>query len=356
MDQHRKRVKDMDSEEVFIIDDGGKVGRFVSGKLAKDEPKTPGINGSRQENWLLKVSLKILNECHLGDMLAVFAMVGLVLSAYLLWARPFQLHWGATDEEVSRPMPGDELDSTPAFLATRAITINAAPKDIWPWLVQMGYGRAGFYGYDLLENAGSLRGIRSANQILPEFQHFKVGDPLPISSVAGMVFYAIKPDQYLVWTGTTGVGGFTWALYPIDANHTRLVSRIRWTHHWAQADLLALDLFSDFADHLAVRKILQGIKNQVEGTSEPVIQQNIEFVTYVAAFLIFIVGIVLTLFCALTPKRWLAGVAAGAAWLITWYAPIPIWGGILLELLVLWYLSKTFRPFAKEKNRDRILN
>jgi hypothetical protein len=253
-------------------------------------------------------------------------------------------------------MPGDELDSTPAFLATRAITINAAPNDIWPWLVQMGYGRAGFYGYDLLENAGSQRGIRSANQILPEFQHFKVGDPVTISSVAGMVFYAIVPNQTLVWTGTTGVGGFTWALYPIDDSHTRLVSRIRWTHHWAQADLLALDLFTDFADHLAVRKILQGIKNQVEGTSEPVIQQNIEFVTYVTAFLIFIVAIVLTLFCALTPKRWLAGTAAGAAWLITWYAPIPIWGGILLELLVLWYLYKTFRPFAKEKNRDRILN
>ena len=88
------------------------------------------------------------------------ALVGLVMMAYLRWARPYQLRWGATQEEEQRPMPGDELNPNPKFLATRAITIEGKPEDIWPWLMQMGYRRAGFYGYDILENLGSPRGIR----------------------------------------------------------------------------------------------------------------------------------------------------------------------------------------------------
>jgi hypothetical protein len=286
---------------------------------------------------------KIIHDYRIRNIIAVFALVGFVIAVYLLWARPYQLHWGATDEEVKRPMPGDELDLAPTFLATRAISIDGAAKDIWPWLVQMGYGRAGFYGYDILENLGSERGIRSAEHILPEFQNFTVGDEVPISPVARMVFYAIEPNQHLVWAGTTGTGSFTWALYPIDKKHTRLVSRIRWTHHWARPDLLPLDLFTEFTDHIAVRKILYGVKNQVEGRREPMFQQNIEFAIYVVVLFIFLVAVGLTLLCTLTWKRWLAGLAAGMVWLITWYAPVPIWIGALLSFLVLWGLRDAFR-------------
>src|SRR4030042_2845933 len=102
--------------------------------------------------------------------LAVLGLIAAVLALYLLWARPYQLRWGATDEEVRRPMPGDELDTSPTFLATRAITIEAAPERIWPWLMQMGYTRAGFYGFDLFENVGSPRGLQSADRILPPDQ------------------------------------------------------------------------------------------------------------------------------------------------------------------------------------------
>src|SRR3974377_142310 len=101
-------------------------------------------------------------------------------------------------------MPGDELDPQPTFLATRAITIDGTPAEIWPWLIQMGYGRAGFYGYDALEHLGSPSGLLSADRILPEFQNLVAGDEVPISAVATMRFYAIEPNQYLIWTGTTG--------------------------------------------------------------------------------------------------------------------------------------------------------
>ena len=281
--------------------------------------------------------------------IAVFALVGLVVMAYLRWARPYQVRWGATDEEVQRTMPGDELNPNPKFLATRAITIEGKPEDIWPWLVQMGYRRTGFYGYDILENLGSPRGIWSADRILPEFQHFTVGDEVPISPVAGMVFYAIEPNRYLIWSGYENGGGFTWALYPVDEKHTRLVSRIRWSHNWRKPSQLPFDLFTEFTDHLSVRKILQGVKGRVEGRIEPMAQANTEFAVYLAAAWIFVGAIVLILLRPLTWRRWLAGLAAGVAWLTTWYAPISTRIGALLEVLVLWGLGGAFRKRASQK-------
>jgi hypothetical protein len=246
-------------------------------------------------------------------------------------------------------MPGDELDSHPTFLATRAITIDGTPQQIWPWLIQMGYTRAGFYGYDILENIGSPRGLESAATVIPEFQQFKVGDEVPISSAATMVFYAVEPNRYLIWSGKEGMGGFTWALYPLDAGHTRLVSRIRWTHHWAQPGLLAFDMFTEFSDHLAVRKVLQGVKGRVENHIEPMAVGTFEFAIYFASALVFLAALILNLLSPLTRCGWLLGLAAGAFWLVTWYAPLPVLIGALLELMVLWGLFAAFRHQSLRK-------
>jgi hypothetical protein len=222
---------------------------------------------------------------------------------------------------------------------------------IWPWLVQMGYGRAGFYGYDLLENMGSPRGMRSAERLLPEFQDFRVGDVVPISAVARMRYYALEPNRYLIWSGETGEypGGFTWALHPVDESRTRLVSRIRWSHHWTQPGVLVLDLFTEFTDHLAVRKILQGVRDRVEGRSEPMAQQNAEFAVFVASALIFVAALVLILLHPFTRMRWLAGLAAGAVWLIIWYAPIALWLGVALEVIVCWGLYRAFHQATRSQ-------
>ena len=106
----------------------------------------------------------------------------------------------------------------------------------------------------------------------------------------------------------------------MDQNHTRLVNRIRWSHHWTQPGMLALDLFTEFTDHLAVRKILQGVKDRVEGRNESFAWQNVQFAIYAATLLIFLAALVWVPLRPLTWRRWLAGLAAGAAWLITWYA------------------------------------
>ena len=286
----------------------------------------------------------------LEKVLALFALLAAVLAAYVLWARPYQLRWGATDSEVERSIPGDELHGNPSFLATRAITISGTPDEIWTWLVQMGYGRAGFYGYDILENLGSDRGIRSADRILPEFQDLGVGDEVPISAVASMVFEAIEPNLFLVWSGEEEElpGVFTWALYPIDKNHTRLISRIRWSYHWSEPSLVALEIFTEFTDHIAVRKILQGVKDQVEGRVESMARQNVEFAIYLLLLMIFLFAVVLLLLRSLTWRLWLAGLAAGGAWLLTWYAPIPIWVGVPLGLLTIFGLRQALHASARD--------
>ncbi|HZD01174.1 MAG TPA: hypothetical protein VFA46_13595 [Actinomycetes bacterium] len=91
--------------------------------------------------------------------------------------RRWHLRWGATDDEARGPMPGDDLVPKASFNATRAITIDAPPELVWPWIAQMGYRRAGFHAYPLLDNAG----FESADRILEEYQPPKLGDWMPMA-------------------------------------------------------------------------------------------------------------------------------------------------------------------------------
>jgi hypothetical protein len=292
----------------------------------------------------------------LARALALLSVLLLIATAYVSLCRPYQLHWGATAAEIERSMPGDELNTDPSFLATRAITIDALPEEVWPWLLQMGYGRAGFYGYDLLENVGSPEGLRSADEIIPRFQKFVVGDEVPISAVATMTFHSIEPNRYLIWLGsdTPNPGAFTWAAYPLDGDRTRLVSRIRWTYYPTSVKLIALQLFTEFADHMALRKILQGIKQRVEGNIEPMWVQNVEFFTFLCTFLTFLVALVLLGWRRPAWRTWGVGLLAGMIWLANWYAPIPTWSSVLLAILAIGALFLTHRDrlstrFAKER-------
>ena len=284
----------------------------------------------------------------LAKILAVLTVLLLVGISYFAWFRPYQLNWGTTRAEVEQPMAGDELNPDPSFRATRAITIAGSPEEVWPWLLQMGYGRAGFYGYDLLENMGSSAGIRSADEILPEFQHFREGDEVPISAVVSMTFSAIEPNRHLIWVGSeeANPGAFTWALYPLGGSQTRLVSRIRWSYHWTSVSAISLELFTELADHIAVRKILQGVKDRVEGNVEPMWVQNTEFFTFVGTFFTFAAALLLILRRRLTWQTWGTGLLAGAIWLTTWYAPLPTSLSILLGLATIGalYLTSRKRP------------
>ncbi len=187
----------------------------------------------------------------------------IALASYLFVYRPRQLRWGTTDDEVARAIPGDEIQPRPVFNATRAVTIHARPEQVWPWLAQIGYKRAGWYGYDLIDNAG----IPSANRILPEWQHVKVGDTVPIWEGINFKVAAVEPNRYVVWESESGHDSMALALYPVDASHTRLLWRIRNAPYNWTAPYIAIQLFADLSDFIAVRQNMLGIKARAEGVA-----------------------------------------------------------------------------------------
>jgi hypothetical protein len=135
----------------------------------------------------------------------------------------------ATASECERPLPGDGLIVGPVGSLTHAITIRAARRDVWPWLAQMGAGRAGWYSYDALDNGGRT----SATAILPWFQHVALGTLFPAMPGAtdGFVVLACESNRYLVlgWPSPQGEPLVTWtfALEELRPEVTRLVVRAR---------------------------------------------------------------------------------------------------------------------------------
>jgi hypothetical protein len=185
--------------------------------------------------------------------------------------RRWHLRWGTTNAEVAASMPGDELVAYPSFEATRAITINAPPEDVWPWLIQLGYGRAGFYSYDLFDNAGRP----SAEQILAEHQHPKVGDWVPmaanVNETTAFKIAELVPNRLMLWEKPHST--WAWKLEPISGGRTRLIARLKERYEWRASPgnaLLTLILF-EFGDFPMMRKLLLGVKPRAErlAASEP---------------------------------------------------------------------------------------
>jgi hypothetical protein len=193
------------------------------------------------------------------------ALAAVMLGVYLRFIRPWQLRWGATDEEVARAMPGDEVVKHPTFNATRAVTIQARPEEIWLWLVQIGVTpRAGWYSYDWIDNLGRP----SAERIIPELQHVAVGDLIPYSpdGKVGQWVKAFEPNQWMLWWDNKGDVTWYWGLYPQDASSTRLITRVRSHYRWTKPSIL-FSLPMDVGDIVMMRKCLLGIKQRAERAS-----------------------------------------------------------------------------------------
>ncbi len=119
--------------------------------------------------------------------------------AYRSWLKPAQERWGATDEEATLALPGDELVAEPAYQVTRAITIDATRDEVWPWIVQLGADRGGFYTYDRLEDLFGL-GIHSADDIVEAWQGLAVGDVVYADRARAGGWYVVelRPGEALV--------------------------------------------------------------------------------------------------------------------------------------------------------------
>jgi hypothetical protein len=208
--------------------------------------------------------------------------------------------WGIDPLEAKKPLPGDELIPVPSAIETRSITIDAPPAAVWPWLVQMGFDRGGWYSYDQLDMRGT-----SAAKILPEYQAIAVGDVMPTSPTTGFIVREVEPGRALVLfsdtalvqgqvaataeaikdsnrpvpAGLTASGAFlgrapqefaaSWAfvLEPLDGGRTRLIERFRVRFEGTAPAFRLIAPIMGFGVFVMVRRQLLGIRERAELTA-----------------------------------------------------------------------------------------
>ena len=275
-----------------------------------------------------------------------FGGLGLVLLVLILGylvIYPLHLRWGATAEEVSRAMP-DDLNG---MRWTRAITVGATPEQIWPWLVQWGQGRGGWYSYDWLENLFGMD-IHTADRILPEHQNPAVGDPICMAANACTSFVSvIEPNQYFGWQSSDENGkpvwNFIFGLYPVDDTHTRLVMRESFDKAMPSVIPFAIAI----PDAVMMQKALTTVKHRAEGLPESVFTTPYEIIVWLAALVIGLIAGVLFI----NRKDWRKPLAIGVASVIvllvlTFLFP-PLWLRGVLALGLLTGLVWSFRSAAE---------
>ena len=180
---------------------------------------------------------------------------------------------GVTDAEVRRALPGDDLIADPGLVTDRAITIHAPTQDVWPWVVQMGYHRGGWYTSRWLDKLIWHIDNPSADRIIPEFQQLRVGDVVPDGppGTARFTVAALEPGRALVYLDDAGthVPGttFSWAfvLEPLDGRTTRVQVRTRGTYPPKPVIALLSRFVIGPADCVMVSgQMLRGIKRRAE--------------------------------------------------------------------------------------------
>ena len=224
--------------------------------------------------------------------ISVQAAVGFAL-ARRLWRT-----WGIDPIEVDRVLPGDDLVPEPVMSDTRGITIEAPPSAVWPWLLQLGYGRGGWYSYDRLDTRGE-----SARTILPEHQQLAVGEVVPTDPDGGFIVRELEPERALVLfvddevvalqRGRTPRGepvpagvqasgrfmqsavpprfGVSWAivLEPMSGGRTRLIERVRGRFDDATPGSRALGPVLGFGVFLMTRRQMLGLAERAVTTPVP---------------------------------------------------------------------------------------
>jgi len=180
----------------------------------------------------------------IGGVAGALVGIGAAATAYALAARPRMLRWGAKPEEVERVFPGDEFVLNPQIKATHAVTVHAAPDKVFPWLVQMGQGRGGFYSVEAIENGVFELDIHNADRILPEYQDLQVGDRIALGKGVFARVAVIEPLKHLILRATAHGDeheegalplkpgetlNMTWAFFPeaMENGDTRLIEPFR---------------------------------------------------------------------------------------------------------------------------------
>lgn len=204
----------------------------------------------------------------------------LVALAAACGVRPPLHQWGAREGETTRALPGDALIGDVRFESTRAVDIDAPPRLVYPWLVQIGLGRGGFYSYDLLEQLAGLD-VKSADRIDPALQRLAVGDEIRFMADGGPSVYALERDRYLLLyafvdndtqadlpgTAPTPAHYFQWSwLFYLEPQPggTRLIVRSRYGYDPSTANEIGWRYVTQQLHFIMERRMLLGVKARAE--------------------------------------------------------------------------------------------
>jgi hypothetical protein len=276
-----------------------------------------------------------------------WAGLGIILLVLILGyiaIRPFHLRWGATPAELAAAIPGDISGRS----WTRAVTVNATPEQIWPWLVQFGQGRGGWYSYDWLENLLGFD-IHTADRILPEFQNPQLGEPICMAPTVCMSKVSvIEPNRFFGWQAADDSGNpvwsFTLGLTPVDSSRTRLVVRESFDLAAMPAPaLIALEL----PDTVMELKMLDTLKQRAEGRAPSPLVIVYEIAVWLAVFITGIVAFAQFVRCADWQKPLLVAIAAAVILLALTFLYPPLWLRGVLALGLIAALALT-RPAAHQ--------
>lgn len=197
--------------------------------------------------------------------------VAVLVAANLPLLRAWTLHFGATEAELDAELPGDDLLEHAGLVATRAVTIDAAPEDVWRWVVQLGQGRGGFYSYDWLENLVGCD-VQSTETIEERWQQLTPGDLVHLHPKVALEVAEAIPARALVLRSVQDPDQppapyqYTWAfaLRRSRGGTTRLVVRERYSYRsgWSAAVAEPTAALS----FVMTEKMLRGIRDRAERT------------------------------------------------------------------------------------------
>ena len=231
-------------------------------KLAMKKPKTDRINISYFLEALEGIAIMI--ACY-----------------FTIFLKPIRDRWGMTKDQLARKFPGDHIIPEPRSEFTHGIDIGAPADFVWPWVVQMGKDKGGFYSYELLENIMGL-GIYNADQILDEFQHAQVGDLIPFGPDSAYPLAVYEPGSAMVIENCDNLNRKTsydpeqghpenflhlswlWFVESIDGERSRFISRNRLNFKSSLKNRITIGLLAEPIVFAMDRKMCLGIKKRAE--------------------------------------------------------------------------------------------
>jgi hypothetical protein len=284
-------------------------------------------------------------------------LVIVVVVATLLLLPRWTPTWGATEAEVARTLPGDELIERAPSDMTHAATIDAPPEEVWPWIAQIGDDRGGFYSYTFVENL--LMGedlYHNANRILPEYQNPQAGEGLVMDSLK---VYDVEPGKWLLAAQRSAAGDFDWVwlwhVEPLGTNQTRLLVRMAMRIPGLAGNPVVSKV-TDVGAFVMGRRMIAGLKLRAEGGTEPAWIEVVEI-------LLWLTGLVTGLGAAVLFVRRLAwqaplflGLAALLAliWFTVWQP--SIWLRLLFDIalfVLLWWVARRAPRVAAVTKSER---